>query len=435
MNFSKYSDGTTDCTAFLQQAIDQTAVGGRLVIPSGTYLTGSLFLHSDMTLELEKGAVILGIADEKAYPLIPSRVAGIEMEAWPAGLINAQGCENLTICGEGTIDGQGEYWWDKFWGKPEEQHRGGMIREYPSALRWAVDYDCFRPRNILCGNCKNLTLKDFKCERSGFWNIHVYYSENVSIDHLIIGENAGPSTDGIDIDSCQHVVIKNCQISCNDDGIVLKAGRDADGLRVNRACEDVEIANCHLSGLSQGITLGSETSGGIRKVFIHDCDFDGTVRGFRVKSARTRGGVIENIVVKNLTMQNVRCPIEFGLNWFPEYSYCKIPEDYKGEIPEYWKVLTQHVPPEVGLPLLRNVTVESVQACADSAHTKKASYEQPVLFYIDTDPVRPVENITFRNVILDGERLGKIRSVKNMRLENVQISVCEETENAAAAED
>ncbi len=117
------------------------------------------------------------------------------------------------------------------------------------------------------------------------------------------------------------------------------------------------------------------------------------------------------------------------------HSDMTFPEDYKGEIPEYWKVLTRHVPPEVGLPLLRNVTVESVQACADSAHTKKASYEQPVLFYIDTDPVRPVENITFRNVILDGERLGKIRSVKNMRLENVQISVCEETENAAAAED
>lgn len=423
MEFSKYADGKTLCTTFLQEAIDQTPEGGHLVIPAGTYLTGSLFLHSNMTFEVGEGATILGVVDDNAYPPLPSRVAGIELTYWPAGLINAQNCENLTICGNGTVDGQGEYWWYKFWGRPEEKCEGGMIREYPKNLRWAVDYDCFRPRNFLLGNCKNLVLKDLKCERSGFWNIHVYYSEDVWIDNVTVSRNMGPSTDGIDIDSCRHVVISNCHISCHDDGIVLKAGRDADGLRVNRPCEDVEVYNCHLTAPSQGITLGSETSGGIRDVYIHDCSFEGAWFGFRVKSARTRGGVIENITVKNLTMQDVEWPFELGLDWFPAYSYCRIPDDYEGEIPEHWRILSQQVSPEKGLPVLRNVSIENVTAAVSSNfRTKK---KKSVLFRIDADPARPIENLTLRNMMLDSSGFGAIRSVKNMKLENVTISACE----------
>ena len=442
MNFSAYADGKTLCTEFLQAAIDATPEGGHLTIPAGSYLTGSLYLHSNMTFELAKGATILGVQDDAAYPPLPSRVAGIELDYWPGGLINAQNCENLTICGEGTLDGQGEYWWYKFWGPPEENHQGGMIREYPGNLRWAVDYDCFRPQLLLLGNCKNLTIKDIHCERSAFWTVHVYYSENVLIDDIKIEKNLGPSTDGIDIDSCKPVVVRNCSLSCHDDGIVLKSGRDADGLRVNRPCEDVEIYNCHLTAPSEGITLGSDMSGGIRNVYIHDCTFDGARNGFRIKSARTRGGVMEDILVKNLTMRNVRYAFSFQLNWFPEFSYCKIPEDYTGEIPEHWRILSQYVPPEIGLPTLRNVTIENVKAVVDAEYDKavlsflppghvtdttRYTAEPPILFEIGTDPARPIENMTFRNVELDSRCLGQITSVKNLVFDNVKISVCENT--------
>lgn len=442
LDFQKYADGKTLCTAFLQEAIDAVPAGGKLTIPAGKYLTGSLFLHSDMTLEIAEGAVILGVVDEKAYPPLPSRVAGIELTYWPAGLINAQNCENLTICGKGLVDGQGEYWWYKFWGTPEENHLGGMIREYPDNLRWAVDYDCFRPQNFLLGNCRNLVIRDLHCERSGFWNLHVYYSENVRIENVTIAKNLGPSTDGIDIDSCNNVVVCGCHISCHDDGIVLKSGRDADGLRVNRPCTNVEIYDCHLMAPSEGITLGSDMSGGISDVYIHDCTFDGARNGFRIKSARTRGGVIERIRVANLKMRDVRYAFSFQLNWFPEFSYCKIPEDYTGEIPEHWRILSQYVPPEKGLPTLRDLTIENVTAVVDEEYekmilsflppeqlqvtdTSRYIKELPLLFDIGTDPARPIENLTFRNMNLSSKTFGQIQSVRNLVLDQVTITACE----------
>ena len=422
-DFSKYAGGKTLCTSFLQEAIDRVPPNGKLTIPAGVYLTGSLFLHSDMTLELAEGAVILGVVDDSAYPPLPSRVAGIELTYWPAGLINAQNAENITICGQGTVDGQGEYWWYKFWGPPEENHQGGMMRDYIARnLRWAVDYDCFRPQNFLIGNCKNVTFRDFHCERSGFWNIHFYYCENVLVENVTIARNMGPSTDGIDIDSCNHVVVRGCHISCHDDGVVIKSGRDADGLRVNRICENIEIYDCYLTAPSEGITLGSDASGGIRNVSIHDCHFDGAPFGFRIKSARTRGGTMENITVKNLTMRNVREPFSFQLNWFPEFSYCKIPEDYTGEIPEHWRILTQYVPPEIGLPTLRNLTIENVTSVIDGEYSND---RPPLAFSIDTDPARPIENVVMRNIDIQSRNFGSIASVNGLKWENVKISVKE----------
>lgn len=440
MDFTMYHDGKTLCTAFLQEAIDSTPAGGHLVIPAGTYLTGSLFLHSDMIFELAEGAVLLGIQDESAYPLVPYRSGGIEMKGYPAGVLNGRNCENLTVCGKGAVDGNGEYWWTKFWGPPEDNHKGGMLAQYPPSLRWAVDKDCFRPRNYIFANCKNLVLKDVHSLRSACWNIHIYYSEDVLVDGVVVEDNLGPSTDGIDIDSCNRVVVRNCILSAHDDGIVLKSGRDADGLRVNRPCENVEIYNCHLNAPSEGITLGSDMSGGIRNVYIHDCTFDGARNGFRIKSARTRGGVMEKIVVKNLTMRNVRYAFSFQLNWFPEFSYCKIPDDYTGPIPYYWEIMTQPVPKEIGLPTLRDVTIENVTAVVDDEYIQSIlrflppgykldpsiyTTDPPVLFELDADPERPMENITFRNVTLDSRCLGSISGIKNLKFENVTISVGE----------
>lgn len=440
MDFTMYADGKTLCTAFLQKAIDDTPAGGHLVIPAGTYLTGSLFLHSDMTFELAEGAVLLGVQDEAAYPRVPHRGAGAEDKMAPAALLNGLHCENLTVCGKGAVDGHGEYWWYKFWGPPEDNHKGGMIAQYPSNLRWAVDIDCPRPRNYTFGYCKNLVLKDFQSLRSACWNLHVYYSEDVLIDGVVIGDNLGPSTDGIDIDSCNRVVVRNCNLSAHDDGICLKSGRVPDPVLKNRPCENVEIYNCHLSAPTEGITLGSETAGDIRNVYIHDCTFDGARNGFRIKSARNRGGIIENIVVKNLTMRNVRYAFSFQLDWFPQYSYCKVPDDYTGPIKDHWKILLKPIPLELGLPLLRNVTIENVTTTVDEDYTKSvlqflpsgykldsSIYTQnpPVLFELNADPSKPMQDITLRNVNLDSRCLGSISGVKNLKLENVTLSVSE----------
>ena len=139
LDYGAVPGGRTDCTKAIQSALDTAGIcGGEVFVPEGVYLTGALFVHSNTTLRLEENAVLLGIREESAYPRVPSRVAGVEME-WPAGVLNLLNVSEVTVCGKGTIDGQGDFWWEKYWGR--DRH-GGMRAEYEAkGLRWAVDYD------------------------------------------------------------------------------------------------------------------------------------------------------------------------------------------------------------------------------------------------------------------------------------------------------
>lgn len=409
------ADGVTLCTKAIQAAIDAAAAdGGRVVLGEGRYLSGSLFLKTGTELYLSEGAVLLGTQDEEEYPFIPSRVAGVEMD-WPAGLVNVIHQTDVTIGGPGTIDGQGEYWWKKYWG--DDRH-GGMRKEYEAqGLRWAVDYDCTRPRNVIVIHSENIMLKDFTCLRSGFWNIHLCYSRRVHVDGVHVGENGGPSTDGIDIDSCDGVLIENAVISCNDDSICVKSGRDADGLRVNRVCANVTIQNCRLYEGS-GITLGSETSGGIRNILIRNNYYEGTSNGFRIKSARTRGGMIENIKVENLEMVNVQHTFSFLLDWNPSYSYCELPEGYTGEVSERWKKLIGRVPLEQGIPRVRNIQIKNVKSYRTGDYKGRS-----MAFEVEAFEGFPMEEISLEHVEIEAAEFGMIKSVKNWKLNKVSLSI------------
>ena len=409
------ADGITLCTKAIQAAIDEAARdGGKVVLGEGTYLSGSLFLKSGIEFYLSEGAVLLGVQDEAEYPFVPSRVAGVEME-WPAGLLNVMNQVDVVISGPGTIDGQGEYWWKKYWG---DDRKGGMRGVYePQGLRWAVDYDCTRPRNIIVIHSENIELKDFTCLRSGFWNIHLCYSRRVHVDGVQVGENGGPSTDGIDIDSCDGVLIENAVISCNDDSICVKSGRDADGLRVNRVCENVTIQNCKLYA-GAGITLGSETSGGIRNIHIRNNYYEGTDNGFRIKSARTRGGVIENIKVENLQMVNVKNTFSFLLDWNPTYSYCALPEGYTGEVSERWKKLMERVPLEKGIPLVKNIQIKNVKSVYTEEYEGKSN-----AFEIEALEGFPIEEVHFNQVEITAKTFGRIKGVKGWKLDNVALTI------------
>lgn len=385
----------------------------RVIVPSGIYLTSSLFLGSNMEFYLEEGAVLLGTTDESAYPIMRTRVAGIEMD-WPVAVLNINGKENVRVAGKGVIDGQGPYWWNKYWG---EDKRGGMRREYDAAgLRWCVDYDCRRVRNLVVMESRNVELSGFESVRSGFWNIHICYSEDVHAEGLYIHDNAGPSTDGIDIDSSRRVVVERCRVACNDDSVCIKSGRDADGLRVNRICEAVVIQDCEiLTGC--GVTIGSETSGGARNIVVRNLKYHNTDCGFRMKSARTRGGVIEDVLVENLEMVNVKYPFNMCLNWHPAYSYCEIPSGYQGEIPEHWKTLLEPVEAERGIPQVRNITVRNVVSDieADYEGTSRA-------FEIDAFPEKPMTDVVFENVKIHAKEFGRIQGVKGWRWKDVEVS-------------
>ena len=397
-DFGAQPDGIIACTAAIQSALDIAGrSGGEVVIPPGTYLTGALFLHSNTELLLEEGAVLLGAEQEFAYPLRPSRVAGIEMD-WPAGILNILDAAHVYIHGKGTIDGQGEVWWRKYWGA---DGKGGMRALYErQGLRWAIDYDCARPRNVVVYNSDNVTIEGITLRRSGFWNLHLCYSRDVAVQGLVIRDNLGPSTDGIDIDSCCGVLVEDCRISCNDDNICVKSGRDADGLRVDRPCENVTIRNNTLLE-GEGITLGSETSGGIRHIRIEDNTFVGTKNGFRMKSARTRGGVIEDIEVRGMHLQDVGRVLCFDFDWYRTYNQCRIPEDYTGPVPPHWHTLLAPVPEEQGLPVARNVRIQNVRA----EHCEEA-------MYIHGLEEAPFEDFTFEDFLVYAKRMGEVSNIR-----------------------
>ncbi|HEX3084863.1 MAG TPA: glycosyl hydrolase family 28 protein, partial [Pyrinomonadaceae bacterium] len=192
-------DGVANSTKAIQQAIDDCANGngGTVTFKPGQYVTGALFLKSNVYLRVDQGVTLLGSQDDADYPSIPTRVAGIEMK-WPAALINVNDAKNVKISGGGTIDGRGEKWWAKY---------GALRREYePKGLRWASDYDAERVRLMVIWKSSDVVVENLSLKRSGFWTVQVVYSDHITVDGVKITDNKGPSTDGVDIDSSSYVL-------------------------------------------------------------------------------------------------------------------------------------------------------------------------------------------------------------------------------------
>ena len=400
-SFGAIADGATNSTRAIQKAIDacSKAGGGIVIFKPGHYLTGALFLKNDVHLRIDKGVTLLGSHNDADYPSLPTRVAGIEME-WPAALINVNGQKNVKISGNGVIDGRGEKWWKKYWDL--------RIDYEPRGLRWASDYDAQRVRLMVIWESTDVTVEDLHLKRSGFWTVQVVYSNHVTVNAVTISDNSGPSTDGVDIDSSSYVLVQACSIDNNDDDICLKAGRDSDGLRVNRPTEYIVIRDNQVQRGGGVISFGSETSGGIRKVFAFHNLGSGTNEGVRFKSAKTRGGYVEDVLVRDLRLDNVALPFTFTLNWNPSYSYATIPNGAK-DIPAYWRVLSTPVlPPERGLCEFRNITIEDVNVVGARR-----------IFSAAGMPEKPIANVKFANITAEGNEAGSIVNARDWTMINV----------------
>lgn len=415
-DYGAINDGKTLTTKAIQNTIDAAseAGGGRVVFPKGIYLSGALFIKSNVDFHLDEGVIIRAIQDDSQYPESWTRIAGFEME-WPAGLINIYDQHNVRISGKGTIDGNGKYWWDKFWGDPAMS--GGMWVDYKKRdIRWAVDYDCKRVRGVVVYKSNNVQLKDFQIQRSGFWTVSLTYSERVHVDGVIVRNNIngfGPSSDGIDTDSSKDVLVENCDVDCNDDNFCIKSGRDADGLRVNRPAENIVYRNC-ISRSGHGlIVLGSETSGGMKNIEIYGLSAKGTNTGIRFKSAKVRGGVMSNIIFHDITMEDVDFPFHFELNWYPEYSYPVIPDEIpESEWPDHWKVITKKVlPVEKGIPEFFDISFKNISITG----AKQA-------LFVNAFPEKPMRNILFDNVSIQSEKAGFINYGKDWQSNDFTIS-------------
>jgi polygalacturonase len=411
-DFGAVGDGETINTRPIQAAIDAAAGagGGTVVLKPGVYLSGSLFVKSNVTLLIGRGATVKGLRDIAAYPMVRTRVAGIEME-WPAGLLNIYREKNARITGEGLVDGDGKVFWDAYW---------AMRRDYdPKGLRWAADYDCRRPRLIHVYDAEAVEVSGLNLARAGFWTVHVCYSRDVKVSDLIIRNNLGgrgPSTDGIDIDSSERVLIERCDLSVNDDAICIKAGRDWDGLRVARPCRQVKVRDCIVRDALAGMTFGSETSGGFEDIEVSGLRIEYPVPlGIFFKSGHTRGGVINNIALKNIHLQDVATLFRVNLNWYPNYSYAQIPAGIT-DIPDYWRALATPVPREQGIPRIRDVRLSDIKAVGGKIGFEAAAYEEA-----------PLRDFQFERLDWDVREAGTIANADNWRFSECKIDTLDGT--------
>lgn len=323
-DFGAGSDNKLNTDA-IQTAID-TAFnkgGGKVIVPTGEFLTGAIFLKDNIELYLSPGAVLKFSDQQEDYPVVTSRWEGVMREVY-ASCLYAENAKNISVTGFGTMDGNGLKWWHIFRNEREKL-------SYP------------RPKLISFDNCSNITIKDVTLMNSPSWTVNPIRCQNITIDNLSIYNPANsPNTDGIDPESCKNVRISNCHIDVGDDCIAIKAGTEDTSEHIS--CENITITNCTMIHGHGGVVLGSEMSGDIRNVTISNCVFQDTDRGIRLKSRRGRGGVVEDIRVNNIVMEGVICPFILNLYYFcgpkgkDKYVWDKNPYPITEETPMFRRI-------------------------------------------------------------------------------------------------
>lgn len=309
--------GKEKCTNVINELIDSLAAkgGGTLFFPAGTFLTGPIIMKSNITLYIDAGSTLKFSDDFDDYlPMVQSRWEDVRVMNFKSQ-IYAYKCENISIRGDGHLDGQGQKWWDFLenlnlknpadskWQEIFKKENAGLLLkdQYISSKK-----NFLRPPMVTTYECSNVLIEGVSFSNPPFWTIMPAFTDNITITGITI-ENPGnsPNTDGIDPSSCKNVHISNCHISVGDDCIVIKSGRDTDGREANMPTENVTITNCTMLKGHGGVVIGSEMSGGVKRITISNCVFEGTDRGIRIKTMRGRGGVVEDIRVSNITMYNI----------------------------------------------------------------------------------------------------------------------------------
>lgn len=386
----------SDCTKAFADAIAacNAAGGGRVVVPSGSWLTGAIHLKSNVNLHVSEGAVVKFSADPNQYPIVRTYWEGNElMNVSP--FIYAFGQDNIAITGKGTLDGQADekHWWD--WRLPAftsgSRKRLQAMGEDNTPLEKRVfgAGDFLRPNFIQPFLCNNVLIEGITLLRSPMWQIHPVRCRNVIVRGATM-EATGPNTDGCNPESCIDVLIEDCNFNCGDDCIAIKSGRNGDGRRVAVPTENVVIRRCSMKNGHGGVTLGSEISGGVRYVFAQDCTMDSPQldHAIRFKNNALRGGVLEHIYCRRIKVGRVGIAL---LNIDFNYE-----EGARGAF----------------TPVLRDVVLENITGSA---------VEQ--VAHVLGLPNAPVGNIVIRNSSFSGVRKRSVVNyVNRLALENVRVN-------------
>ncbi len=403
-NYGAVNDGKTKSTEAFKKAIEacHNSGGGRVIVPTGTFLTGAIYLKSNVELHLEDNAKILFSRDPKDYPIVFTRWEGMECMNY-SSLIYAYGEENIAVSGNGILDGNAdnENWWN--WnGSKSYGWKEGMPKQTPArnALHEMMhkeidprkrvfgDGHYLRPNLIQPYNCKNIRIADVKMVNSPMWFINPVLCENVIVEKVRIVSH-GPNNDGCDPESCKNVLIKDCYFDTGDDCIAIKSGRDEDGRRIGRPAENHIIEGCEMKDGHGGVVIGSEIAGGARNIYAINCIMDSPNldRVLRLKTSSSRGGIIENIFMKDVKVGAYK-DAAITCNMFYES-------------------------PGNFIPTIRNVWVENLDVA------KGGNYG----LYVRAYKASPVQNLKLINCNIRGvKKAMQIDYVKNLKFENVKIN-------------
>ena len=315
-DFGAVGDGTSKNTAAFAAAIDHTSRsgGGHVIVPPGTFLTGAIHLRSRVDLHVEDGATILFSQNPNDFlPVVFTRWQGIELMNY-SPFIYSYGQRDIAVTGPGTLNGQADdnHWWNwKNLETPDFDTLETMADDnVPVSARVFGAGHFLPPQMIQPFLSDGVLLEGVTVINSPFWHLNPNLCNNVTIDGLTIS-STGPNTDGCDPESCDGVVVRNVTYDTGDDCMAIKAGRDADGRRVNVPCQNVVVENCNFANGHGGITIGSEMTGGVKNVYARDLTMNSAnlQAGHRIKTNTLRGGYALNTNVYRVTAGTVGGPL------------------------------------------------------------------------------------------------------------------------------
>lgn len=394
-DYGAVGNGKTNCTQAINKAISAAnkAGGGRVVVPPGTFLTGAIYMKSNVNLYISQDAVLKFSTDPNQYlPAVFTRWEGVECMNY-SPLIYAYKEKNIAVTGKGTLDGQGsrDNWWKWARGlhREDREELFAQGRDGVPVEKRLHGGGYLRPTMIEPYRCENVLIEGVTIINGPFWHIHPALSRNIVVRNVKVN-GLGPNNDGCDPESCKDVLIEGCCFNTGDDCIAIKSGRNNDARRVNMPSENIIIRNCIMKAGHAGVAVGSEITGGARNIFVEKCTMDdpNLDRAIRLKTNSVRGGFIENVYVRDVNIGQVKEAVLLIDFFYPDVE--------KGNLK----------------PIVRNINMENVTS-------KKSKY---ALFLQGFDDA-PITDVRLKNCTLDNVTdTDVISNVKNLVLDNVKIN-------------